>query len=928
MKRKNLIAVILALILVLGLVMTMVACGPSTPTDNKKPPADKKDPPKDTTKAVLSTEVNKLVAGVDGAFKTFATAESAAYVGATVYVQVNAGAMAGLEPMDLSLELAIKACIDSTNAANNAALIEIRDTKAENPLGVVAALYFKTEGTKEVVYFGQQILNNTFTWRKFSQVEDAKLMSKMITDLLFGKDFAKTTPVGYKMASADGLVKGMLGDMLGMVAMLQNLSVFDARAYAASPKATDKKPNFAEIAGKDAFVLNIVAEEIGGLASGLGSVVDFTALKNTLSEGGFFGIIDQAVGMILGQTYTQLFIEKVEPSKTNKYPNLAIAAGYNADKTLSGLGIHYDYSHNPDLPVKLDIGIKDLEVLGNAKEIAPSTAQKPSTNTEEASIELSMDVTLRGASENPVAAELKAYVFPDIKLTLEDYCYDEDRYRWEYVKDANGSIIFVKDSEITKASNDIKRGAETYKVPGIQVDEKWQADVIEFPNDTFQYRVNDGFIQEYVVQEDPVPFAQFDFSGLYGFATIKAKESTADAKVFADFNVNRNEARDQSGFKLDLEPVLEIVRSEAVAEYEANETTLKYFIPLDIVSMWEAEFNKNTTGFLSQPANAEAQGLIDEIIGFAIKEDGSFNILGVLGKVLDMTFLTRVVSTVKTIASEETTTPIKYVLAFTNDQKEISLDADLAALMTKLVDTTGKDGLIGEIESDKVALKTYYATEISEDGTLAVLATPTEKKVGEYLTAGEVLTSVASIVNLETGKRLADDAWKALNPDGTEAELAAARDAYFEGKASDWALADIPATEDIWTFEKVQSFVTNLTGITLDAQDAYAGLKAKLGITFGDGATLALEISQNDKVGLGISINIKLAGTNAEAKAAKAAYEASAFKTPFAAETFKDTSKGAEGDTTWNGLQTILFDEMMRFVGLYKEPVVDPPVEP
>lgn len=924
MKRKNLIAVILALILVLGLVMTMVACGPSTPTDNKKPPADKKDPPKDPTKAVLSTEVNKLVAGVDGAFKTFATAESAAYVGATVYVQVNAGAMAGLEPMDLSLELAIKACIDSTNAAKNAALIEIRDTKAENPLGVVAALYFKTEGTKEVVYFGQQILNNTFTWRKFSQVEDAKLMSKMITDLLFGKDFAKTTPVGYKMASADGLINGMVGDMLGIVGMIQNLSVFDARAYAASPKATDKKPNFAEIAGKDAFVLNIVAKEIGGLASGLGSVVDFTDLKTTLTEGGFYGIVNQAVGMILGKTYDQLFIPGTPQPTAEVYPNIAIGVGYNTDKTLAGLGIHYDYSHNPDLPIKLDIGIKDLEVLGNAKEVAPSTAQKPSTNTEEASIELSMDVTLRGASENPVAAELKAYVFPDIKLTLEDYYYDEDTYRWEYVKDASGSIIFVKDSEITKASNDIKRGTKTYKVPGIQVDEKWQADVIELPTEDFKYRVNDGFIQEYVVQKDPVPFAQFDFSGLYGFATIKAKESTADAKVFADFNVNRNEARDQSGFKLDLEPVLEIVRSEAVAEYEDNGTTLKYFIPLDIVSMWEAEFNKNTTG-LSQPANAEAQGLIDEIIGFAIKEDGSFNILGVLGEVLDMTFLTRVVSTVKTIASEETTTPIKYVLAFTNDQKEISLDADLAALMTKLVGTTGKTGLIGEIKSDKVALKTYYATEISEDGILEVLATPTEKQVGEYLTAGEVLTSVASIVNLETGKRLADDVWRGANPDGTEAELAAARDAYFEGKESDWALADIPATEDIWTFEKVQSFVTNLTGITLDAQDAYADLKAKLGITFDDGATLALAISKGTAKGLDVSINIKLAGNNAEAKAA---YEASAFKTPFAAETFKDTSKGAEGDTTWNGLQTILFDEMMRFVGLYKEPVVDPPVEP
>lgn len=923
MKRKNLIAVILALILVLGLVMTMVACGPSTPPDNKKPPADKKDPPKDTTKAVLSTEVNKLVAGVDGAFKTFATAESAAYVGATVYVQVNAGEMAGLEPMDLSLELAIKACIDSTNAANNAALIEIRDTKAENPLGVVAALYFKTEGTKEVVYFGQQILNNTFTWRKFSQVEDAKLMSKMITDLLFGKDFAKTTPVGYKMASADGLVKGMLGDMLGMVAMLQNLSVFDARAYAASPKATDKKPNFAEIAGKDAFVLNIVAEEIGGLASGLSSVVDFTDLKTTLTEGGFYGIVNQAVGMILGKTYDQLFIPGTPQPTAEVYPNIAIGVGYNTDKTLAGLGIHYDYSHNPDLPIKLDIGIKDLEVLGSAKPIAPSTAQKPSTNTEEASIELSMDVTLRGASENPVAAELKAYVFPDIKLTLEDYYYDEDTYRWEYVKDASGSIIFVKDSEITKASNDIKRGTETYKVPGKQVDEKWQADVIEFPTDDFKYRVNDGFIQEYVVQEDPVPFAQFDFSGLYGFATIKAKGSTANAKVFADFNVNRNETRDQSGFKLDLEPVLEIVRSEAVAEYEA----LKYFIPLDIVSMWEAEFNKNTTGLSqSQPANAEAQGLIDEIIGFAIKEDGSFNILGVLGEVLDMTFLTRVVSTVKTIASEETTTPIQYVLAFTNDQKEISLDADLAALMTKLVGTTGKTGLIGEIESDKVALKTYYATEISEDGILEVLATPTEKQVGEYLTAGEVLTSVASIVNLETGKRLADEAWLAVEGNDPK-NLEEARDLYFnpvEGKTTTWKLADIPETEDIWTFEKVQSFVTNLTGITLDAQDAYAGLEALLKITFGDGATLALEISQNDKVGLGISINLKLAGTN---QAARDQYENSGFAT---LEGFKSTvvPEGEVDNGDWNGLKTILFDEMMRFVGLYKEPVVDPPVEP
>jgi hypothetical protein len=235
-----------------------------------------------------------------------------------------------------------------------------------------------------------------------------------------------------------------------------------------------------------------------------------------------------------------------------------------------------------------------------------------------------------------------------------------------------------------------------------------------------------------------------------------------------------------------------------------------------------------------------------------------------------------------------------------------------------------RTGLIGEIKSDKVALKTYYATEISEDGILEVLATPAAKQVGEYLTAGEVLTSVASIVNLETGKRLADDAWKAANPDGTEAELAAARDAYFEGKESGWALADIPATEDIWTFEKVQSFVENLTGITLDAQDAYAGLEALLKITFGDGATLALEISQNDKVGLEISINLKLAGTN---QAARDQYENSGFAT---LEGFKSTvvPEGEVDNGDWNGLKTILFDEMMRFVGLYKEPVVDPPVEP
>lgn len=893
MKRKNLIAVILALVLVFGLVMTMVACGPKTPPpDNNNNNNNNNNNGDKTPKINFGTEVDALTKAADASFKTFATAQDAVYAGATVYLQVSTDEMAGLEPIDLSLELAIKACIDSKNAKNNAALIEIKDARKENGLGTVAAILFKTDSEgKEIIYLGQKVLNNSFTWRQFSQAKDAKLMSKMVTDMLFAEDFAKTNPLGYKMASKEGLVGGLIGKIKSILTLIP-ADLIEAKQYT----STEKKVVFPETSGKKSSVLTLQAEKIGGLASGLGGMLS-GALDGL--DAGVYDLIDKAVGMVLGQTLEQILGKKPAPAEV-KYPTIQIAVGYNTDSkgaitSLAGLGIHYDYKNNADLPIKLDIGLKNIEVQGSAKAITPTESLG---TPEEASIELSANITLRGASE-PVKAELKAYAFPDIQFTLKDYVYPAEKpgYEWKYALH-DGTLIAVKDTEVKAVKNTKKVGNETYTFKAEQDPKdtkKYIPVLLEKPDEEGVYnaRVNDGFIQTWE-PIDKVPFAQFDFSGLWGFATIKAEGGTE--KVFADFKVDSTDAKN-SGFKLDLTPVLDIVNPAATY---AN---TKYFIPLDLQGMWEAQLAE-MAGVMG-PANAETVK-IDDIIDIAFDDKGKIDFLSIIGKVLDMAFVEKLVNTVKEIATEKRTTPataLQYVLEFNSAKKEFSATADIATLMTKLIGATGKTGLVGEITSDKVNLKSYY------DADGKVLATPAEKKVGEYITGADVLQSVATLINLETGKRLANDAYKLKFPNATEEEVTNARDAFFAGEETAWVLADIPA-EELWTVEKVATFVTKLTGIKLTANNAYDGLDAKVGLTFGDGATLKLSIAKDNVTGLDISINFKLAGENA---AAKTAYTASGFAT---AEGFISTIDGPEGDDTWNGLKTILFDEMMIFVGI------------
>jgi uncharacterized repeat protein (TIGR02543 family) len=845
----------------------------------------------------ISTEINNFIKGIDGAFRTFATAENAVYVGATAYITVETGEIAGSNPIEINLEFVIKACIDSENADNNAVLIEVNDATVDG-FGTVAAILFKTEGTKEVIYFGQKVINNDFTWRKFSQVEDAKLMSKMVTDMLFGEDFATAKPIGYKMASNQGFLGGMAKEMLVALPMIDNLLIFETAKY--TPNETEVV--FPETQGKESFVLTVLPEEIVALLQRLGPVIDISSLLDMLQEEEEFNSIDNILEKVLGKTFSELISDAIL-SESLVYPSINFAVGYNGDETLSGFGIHYDHSNSLEMPIKFDIGIKDLEVIQNSKEIVPT---EEIVNPEEASIEFGAQLILRGAGENPINAELKAYIFPDIRLTFENSFYD-GRYEWRHIKDSNGALIVVSEEEITGASNDIIRGEETYRVPGKKEGWYWVADEIEEPTATFEYRVKDGFIQKWVDTSNiPVPTPKVDITGLKGYATIS--KAGGEEIIFADFNADRPDGventedpatRVQSGFKIDLAPILNIFREGAAEEYIADGNSLKYFISQDMVEAWMSQF----IGTI----NSSDELWPDTSYG---EEFEFFDMFELLEGFTDIDFSDEIIEQIEALASEglDVSTPIGYIAEFTQARKELSISIDIEKLMTTLLSETG---LISEIESEETIITIYY----DEQGNL--LPEPIEMPISEFLSTDKVLQTIVSLINFETAKELADSAWWDLHPDAYEYELEEARDAYFIGEETDWELLFNIPIEELITIDHILPCITNITGIEIDRSDAYAGLKLAFAAILGEnedkpltsngGASFELSLSYNDTVAIGVFLNVSIAGENAEKKLA---YLESDFAKPFAEGEYIDIAEAE----SYSNISGILLAELMIFV--------------
>lgn len=436
MKARKIIITLLVVVFTLSVLLAAVACTPTPPPTNNKKDDDEEEEEFDLGE-MLNTEVGTVVDVVDNTLKTALAVTNTAHVGATLFANVHMGAVAavpaqGTTPakpaipaIDLDLEIKVEASFDSVNAHNNAVLIEIKDTSKEG-LGVIASIFALNSSDKEYVYIGQQAWSSKFEWVRFRQAETAGLLAGTVADKVF--ELLNGIYAANKTDIDAGLVNGKVGSILTFVPMIAPLGIIvptTPEVTEAGFSVTKDTAKYAETKVAGGTELALKVEELGaildvapllGLDFGDGTEAK-PGLKATLEEAGLFGLVDILVGAILGQSYTDLFINKASTEGV-LYPTIGIGIGHDGN-ALKGIGLHYDYTNNPELPLKLDLGIKNLIVSSQAVDtVRPSVTTPNFANAKEAAVEVTMDVVLDGGE---VDSTIKVVAFPDIQISLVNY---------------------------------------------------------------------------------------------------------------------------------------------------------------------------------------------------------------------------------------------------------------------------------------------------------------------------------------------------------------------------------------------------------------------------------------------------------------------------------------------------------------------------
>lgn len=811
MKGRKLFITLLVVVIAMGLLLSVAACTPRpTPTPNNNNNNNNDDDDEFDLATMLGDEVNTVVDVVDETVRQVFEIEDEAHLGATLFFTVS---YAGTEespipPINLDLEIKVEASFDAATQANNAVLLEISDV-TENGLGLIASIFAVNEAGKEYVYIGQQAWNSELSWVKFSQAEDAGLLAGLVADKVFELLLGIATDSGDEIE--DGIVTGLVGDFLGFVPLVAPLEIImpttvdgegETEVTEAGFSVTAATATFAETKVAGGAELKIMVENLGdiiGIAGVLG--IDFAGLRTTLDDSGMLGLVNLLAGAVLGQSFDQLFsLGGEEPNPNPLYPKqIAIGVGHNGT-VLTGIGLHYDYTNNAELPLKLDLGVKGL-VVSDASVSSVEPSDEGFEDADEAAVELSLDVIL---ADEAVDATIKVYAYPTLSINL-----------------------------------------------------------VELENEE---------------TEEVVPFVNLNLVGIKGFATIQDNNAEfIESKYFADFNLERT-GDAQPGFKIALDPVLDAlgIDKEAYTLAERN-----YYIPLDAQAMWDDYYAGMTTGF----ALPESASVIDDI---AEELDGGFSIGSILS-LLD--FVDPIVAELEALVEEGG--PISFGFFEREDEDE---PADRAAfaeinIETLMAELLGTGGLIAD--TDTFMLKKWY----TEDGT--VIPNGEEHVLAYYLDETLVLTSVAQLMNYNTGVAAADVAfenwYRGDYPEATDEQVLEAREAakavYFDGDPltnGQWGLQNIDPA-DLFTEDDAIRIFAAVTGKTLDPEAAYDDLSLELFASLGasskttkEGITISIGLVDSELGTLAkVELNLNIKGQDAIALGAYLD-EANTFDEPFA----------------------------------------------
>ena len=416
--KKRLLIALLAVLLIVALTFTVIACGPKTPTKPNKPNDNddgKKPEPEEEYTVTLAEALDPLPNAVDNLIKAGASGVRDGKVAfdATAYVIYG----------DINIELRLAASLDKDNSKNNKALIQVKSVDAEGEVSYPVAVYL----TDNTVYLYDTITNQVkdAEWFKFEIVDEkdgdliAELVSVMADFVGRNLSIKLDKKPAFDLAE-DGFFGGSTyGGLFGTAGgMLDSLEVGYAKEL--------ESGGYTITLDTEALTsqLGELLDSLGGLFGGdsEGGIVGM--IEGLLGD--YMGIVDPVVEMILGQTLSAMLSGKLNDTAVYPEIDLTVGLGGSNEDTLTQLGVHYKKAATDKTDaVDLQFGLKDI-VVDESGTVTPDV-EKSYSSAKTIAATGSLAVQLPAYANSALTKELvlTGYVdFSDIKFSFDTKTYE------------------------------------------------------------------------------------------------------------------------------------------------------------------------------------------------------------------------------------------------------------------------------------------------------------------------------------------------------------------------------------------------------------------------------------------------------------------------------------------------------------------------
>lgn len=426
--KKKLLTIFAVLALVVAMVFSIVACGPSKSgggkTDDPKtddPTTDdpKKDPPKTNLDKLAKEGLGVFYTGLENVMTTAMDKSDQKSYDLTVFVKVKVG-----DSVDADVKLRVAGTFGGNK---NSGLVDVI---------VGGKSYVTLYAANNMVYVGEALTQDEMRWFAIDTVKDDGIMDKFFPELvkLFPLETVTKQVMNKTTWEMEDEKETMHEFILSFVSIVKSVG--------ASIMATDVEGGIVKNELSDGgvqYVNTLALGNVGSLLQDLKFIIDVRDLLSNPAIDPYRGLIDTVCSIVFGGSLDDLLDGKIKPEDA---PEIVLSYAADKDENLTDLELSYknDFAFDKTedakkTEVSVAFGLENVKVThSSSTKIIDTETENAAKAAVQPAIKLSIAADIPGKD---VGATVDAYVIPKVTLAAHEY-YSvpvKEFYRTQYYTD-------------------------------------------------------------------------------------------------------------------------------------------------------------------------------------------------------------------------------------------------------------------------------------------------------------------------------------------------------------------------------------------------------------------------------------------------------------------------------------------------------------